>query len=412
MIVFSKHTLDNGLTLLCNTDTGTPFVTVNTLYKVGSRDEDPEKTGFAHLFEHLMFGGSENAPDFDREVQAAGGENNAYTTNDYTNYYITVPAGNIETALWLEADRMAALTLSRKSLDIQKNVVMEEYKQRYLNAPYGDVWLALRPLAYRVHPYRWPTIGISLEHIEKATPEDVRSFFHRFYRPDNAVISISGNIGEKEALEKVKKWFGEIPPGGYRKAPLPVEPEQRDPRRLVLEEKPVPADMLFKTYHMGSRLSDRFYCCDVISDLLSNGQSSRLYLRLVKEKGIFSELNAYVTGDSDPGLFVCSGALSEGVGMETAEKALLEELDRFASEPVGERELRKVVNKINARLKYSEINYQNKANTMALFEFLGASELINGEGEKYGEITAGQLQTAARELFRPENSSTLLYLKK
>ncbi len=412
MIVYSKHILDNGLTLLCHTDTGTPFVSVNTLYKVGSRDEDPGKTGFAHLFEHLMFGGSKNAPDFDREVQAAGGESNAFTTNDFTNYYITVPAGNIETALWLEADRMAALNISGKSLGTQKNVVTEEYKQRYLNAPYGDVWLALRPLAYRVHPYRWPTIGSSLEHIERATLEDVRDFFHRFYRPDNAIISISGNIGEKEALEKVKKWFGAISPGNCRKAPLPVEPEQREARRLVMKEKSVPADMLFKAYHMGDRLSDHFYRCDLISDLLSNGQSSRLYLRLVKEKGIFSNLDAYITGESDPGLFVCSGTLSEGIGMETAEEALLEELGRFVSDPIEERELRKVINKMNAHLKYSEINYQNKANTMAFFEFLGASELINGEGEKYEEITAGQLQATARELFRPENCSTLHYLKK
>lgn len=411
MIHFTRHTLDNGLCVICNTDKSTPFVSVNVLYKVGSRNESEHKTGFAHLFEHLMFGGSVNIEDYDKQVQAAGGDSNAFTTNDYTNYYITIPASNIETALWLESDRMSGLNFSQHSLDVQKNVVIEEFKQRYLNNPYGDTWLKLRPLAYKVHPYRWATIGISPEHIEKATLDDVKDFFHRFYAPDNAIISISGNIQESKALELVKKWFGDIPPSKRNQETIPTEPKQTEERRLILPDNKVPADAIYKVYHMGSRASDNFYTADVISDILSNGQSSRLYLNLIKNSRLFSGIDGYVTGDTDPGLFVFSGKLSEDANIQDAENAIQNEIDQFIQNPITERELQKVINKTEARICFSEINYQSKASNLAFFEFLGDVDLINNECEKYRSVTVEKIKETARQIFDINNCSTLWYLK-
>lgn len=412
MVPFTRTILDNGLTVLCNTDKSTPFVSVNILYKVGSRNETPEKTGFAHLFEHLMFGGSKHIEDYDHHVQLAGGDSNAYTTNDLTNYYITIPAANIETALWLESDRMAGLNFSQHALDVQKQVVTEEFKQRYLNNPYGDLWLKLRPLAYKAHPYRWATIGVSPEHIERARLEDVKDFFHRFYAPDNAIIGISGNIEEKQALELVKKWFGDIPPSNAPKEEIPQEPVQTEERRLVSENNDVPADAIYKVFHMGGRSSENFYACDIISDILSNGQSARLYINLIKKSRLFSGIDAYVSGDADPGLFIFSGKLSEGADIHQAETAIDEEIDRFIRNGVTEREVQKVINKTEARILYGEINYQSKANNLAFFEFLGDVNLINSEATRYESITIDKIRETAASVFRKENSSTLYYLKK
>jgi predicted Zn-dependent peptidase len=412
MIHYTRQVLDNGLTVLCHTDRSTPFVSVNVLYKVGSRNEHPEKTGFAHLFEHLMFGGSRNVEDYDRHVQAAGGDSNAYTTNDLTNYYITIPAANIETALWLESDRMAGLNFSQHALDVQRQVVIEEFKQRYLNIPYGDLWLKLRPLAYREHPYRWATIGVSPEHIERARLEDVEEFFRRYYAPDNAVIAVSGNIGEACALELVKKWFGDIPPGSLERPAVPQEPAQREERRFVVEGNEVPADAIYKVFHMGARASAGFYACDVVSDILSNGQSARLYVNLMKKRRLFSGIDAYVTGDMDPGLFIFSGKLSEGTDIREAEEAIDEEIAKFIRDGVTEREVQKVINKTEARISYGEINYQNKANNLAFFEFLGEVELINSEGARYRAVGPDGIRETALDIFRKENSSTLYYLKK
>lgn len=412
MVNFTRTILDNGLTVICNTDTGTPFVSVNILYKVGSRDEDANKTGFAHLFEHLMFGGSVNIADYDKYVQQAGGENNAFTTNDYTNYYITIPASNIETALWLESDRMLGLDFSQHSLDVQKNVVVEEFKQRYLNAPYGDTWLKLRPLVYQVHPYRWATIGVSPEHIEKATLQDVKDFFRQYYAPDNAIISISGNVTTDKALELVKKWFGGIPASGYTKKTLPPEPVQTEPRRLAVTDNKVPADAIYKVYHMGKRLSGNFYTCDIISDILSNGQSSRLYINLIKNSKLFSGIDAYVSADTDPGLFIISGKLSEGTDIKEAEEAIVREIDKFIDSEITPREVEKVINKTKARISYSEISYQSKANNLAFFEFLGDINLINNECSRYEQVTNATIKETATALFDENNCSTLLYLKK
>ena len=411
MIQFTRTILDNGLTVICNNDKSTPFVSVNILYKVGSRNEQPEKTGFAHLFEHLMFGGSQNIPDYDRHVQPAGGDSNAYTTNDLTNYYITIPAANIETALWLESDRMAALNFSQHALDVQRQVVIEEFKQRYLNNPYGDLWLKLRPLAYKVHPYRWATIGISPEHIERARLEDVEAFFHRYYAPDNAIIAISGNIEENRALELVTKWFGDIPPSRATPLVIPQEPVQTEERRLISEGNAVPADAIYKVFHMGKRDSDNFYACDIISDILSNGQSARLYVNLIKNSRLFSGIDAYITGDMDPGLFIFSGKLSEGTDIRQAEAAIDSEIEKFIRDSITERELQKVINKTEARISYSEINYQNKACNLAFFEFLGDINLINSECSRYNNINIEQIRETAKDIFRRENSSTLYYLK-
>lgn len=412
MIKFTRTILDNGLTVICNTDNSTPFVSVNILYKVGSRNETEDKTGFAHLFEHLMFSGSLNIDDYDRHVQLAGGDSNAFTTNDYTNYYITIPASNLETALWLESDRMLSLNFSQHALDIQKNVVIEEFKQRYLNNPYGDLWLKLRPLAYKVHPYKWATIGISPEHIERAALEDVKSFFHRFYAPDNAILSISGNIKETQALELVKKWFGDIPPAHIQSSHIPSEPQQTEARRLTLPDNNVPANAIYKVFHMGRRESDNFYACDIISDILSNGQSSRLFINLIKNSQLFSGIDAYVTGDSDPGLFVFSGKLLDNISTDEAEQAIQNEIEHFICDRITDREVEKVIHKTEARICYGEINYQSKANNLAFFEFLGDIDLINTEVSRYSSITTEKIKETARTVFDPSNCSTLLYLKK
>ncbi|MGL5684157.1 MAG: M16 family metallopeptidase [Marinifilaceae bacterium] len=412
MIKYTRNVLDNGLTVICNHDLGTPFVSVNVLYKVGARNEQEHRTGFAHLFEHLMFGGSLNIPDYDMHVQLAGGDSNAYTTNDYTNYYITIPAHNIETALWLESDRMLSLNFSQQALDVQKQVVIEEYKQRYLNNPYGDIWLKLRPLAYKTHPYKWATIGKSIEDIETATLNDVETFFHNFYAPNNAIVSISGNIEPQKALELVNKWFGDIPPTTFVKPQILAEPQQTEARQLIVPDNNVPADAIYKAFHMGARDTENFYACDIISDILSNGQSSRLYVNLVKNSNLFSGLDAYVTGDMDPGLFIFSGKLLDGVSVADAEQAINQEIERFIENPITQREIEKVINKTEARICYSEINYQGKATNLAFFEFLGNLELINSEAQSYRNITLPKLKEHARQLFNPNNCSTLHYLKR
>ena len=306
MIKYKKHILKNGLRVILHKDESTPVACVNILYDVGARDENENKTGFAHLFEHLMFGGSVNIPDYDKPLQQVGGTSNAFTSNDITNYYETLPLENLETALWLESDRMLSLAFTPKSLEVQRNVVIEEFKQRYLNQPYGDVWLLLRPLAYKNHPYLWPTIGKEISHIENAAMEDVKAFFKKHYCPLNAILCIAGNMEEEKALKLAEKWFSDIPSGDPYIRNLPKEPVQNEPRELRVE-RDVPADAIYKVWHMCSRTSPKYYATDLISDILSRGKSSRLYQILVKEKRMFTEANAFVMGDLDEGLFVFSG---------------------------------------------------------------------------------------------------------
>jgi len=411
MIEFKKFQLNNGLKIIVHEDRSTPLAVVNILYDVGARDEHPDKTGFAHLFEHLMFGGSVNIPVYDRPLEEVGGENNAFTTNDLTDYYLTVPSSNIETAFWLESDRMLGLAFSEKSLDVQRNVVIEEFRQNYLNQPYGDVWLLLKPLAYKVHPYRWATIGKDIAHIENAQMADVRQFFKKYYCPNNAIMVVAGNIGLEEVKHLAEKWFGPIKPGKKPQRDLPVEPLQKKARTLTIK-RDVPLDALYKTYHTCARGDKEFHAVDLLSDILSNGNSSRLYRELVKNKKLFSDINAYVTGDVDRGLFVISGKLVKGIKMEDAEAGIEEELSKIKEEVVEETELSKVKNKVESTLLFSEMSILNKAMNLAASELLGDAGLINTEADKYLSVTAEQIKEQANQIFSNTNSSTLYYLSK
>lgn len=408
MIAFNRFTLENGLRVIVHEDMTTPMAVLNILYDVGARDEETGRTGFAHLFEHLMFGGSVNIPSYDEPLQRVGGENNAFTSNDITNYYITLPTLNIETAFWLESDRMLNLAFSEKSLETQRNVVMEEFKQRYLNQPYGDVWLKLRPLAYKVHPYQWATIGQDLAQIESAQMDDVKAFFKKHYHPSNAILVVAGNIRTEEVKALADKWFGPIEAGEKVVRQLPKEPEQTEARSLHVEGK-VPLNALYLAFKMPERLSESYQTIDLLSDILSQGQSSRLYLRLLKEKQFFSEINAYLTGSIDEGLFVIEGKLSEDISFEQAEAAIWEELEKLIAVPVAEQELTKVKNKSEAIMAFSEMNLLDKAMNLAYFELLGDADALNTEMDRYRSITSSQLQSAAAQLFKKEKSSTLYY---
>lgn len=408
MLQINRHILSNGLRLVHSQDASTQMVALNVLYNVGARDENPEHTGFAHLFEHLMFGGSVNIPDYDAPLQLAGGENNAWTNNDITNYYLTVPRQNVETGFWLESDRMLSLDFSERSLEVQRGVVMEEFKQRCLNQPYGDVGHLLRPLAYRVHPYQWPTIGKELSHIANATLEEVKDFFFRFYAPNNAVLAVTGNISFEEAVSLTEKWFGSIPRREVPLRQLPKEPVQTGERRQVVERN-VPLDSLFMAYHMCDRLNADYYAFDILSDILSNGRSSRLSQHLVQEKQLFSSIDAYISGTIDAGLFHISGKPAAGVSLEEAEAAVREELNELQTALVQEHELEKVKNKFESTQIFGNINYLNVATNLAWFELNGQAEDMEKEVERYRAVTADRLKAVAQTAFREENGVVLYY---
>ncbi len=410
MIGFEKKVLGNGLRVLVHHDPTTPLAAVNILYDVGSKDEDPERTGFAHLFEHLMFGGSRHIPSFDTPLKQVGGENNAFTNTDITNYYITLPAVNLDTALWLESDRMLELDFSERNLSVQRQVVTEEFKQRYLNQPYGDAILLLRPLAYRIHPYRWATIGKEIRHITEAGLDEVKDFFYSHYAPNNAILVISGNVPPKLGFERAEHWFGEIPARDIRPRRLPAEPPQEGQRELQVE-RPVPFDALYLSYHMPGRTHESYHTCDLLSDILAGGKSSRFYRRLVVEKRLFSEINAYISGEIEPGLFMINGKLVEGVEPQTGEAAILGELESLVREGPSPRELEKVRNKAEANLLYAETDILSRAMNLALFELLGDASLINSEVERYREVNPAGMRAVAAELFRAGNRSLLRYLK-
>lgn len=411
MINFKRFKLDNGLTVLVHEDHNTAMAVVNILYKVGARDESPDQTGFAHLFEHLMFGGSVNIPSYDAPLQLVGGENNAFTSNDITNYYLTLPANNLETAFWLESDRMLSLAFSAKSLDVQRQVVIEEFKQRYLNQPYGDVWLKLRPLAYKEHPYRWATIGKEISHIEEAQMADVKEFFHKYYCPNNAVMVVAGDVNFADVKLLAQKWFGPIAAGATFERSLPVEPVQQEARREVLESD-VPVDSIYIAFHGPDRLAAEYQTMDLISDILSRGTSSRLYRALVKEKPLFSEVNAYVMGSIDPNLFIVEGKPSKDVSLDEAEAALWLQLERIKEDLVGDEELQKVKNKIESTLLFSELSILDKAMNLAYYEALSTADDYNLEVEKYLKVSAAEIQVVSRMLFNKDNSSTLIYKSK
>ncbi|NTD99170.1 insulinase family protein [Agrobacterium tumefaciens] len=409
MVDFNRFTLANGLKVLVHEDPTTPMAVLNILYDVGARDEDPEKTGFAHLFEHLMFGGSVNIPNYDEPLQRVGGENNAFTSNDITNYYITLPSENIETAFWLESDRMLSLAFSEKSLDTQRNVVSEEFKQRYLNQPYGDVWLKLRPLAYKKHAYRWATIGKELSHIENATMDDVKAFFKKHYTPQNAILVVGGNVKTADVKKMAEKWFEPISAGDKYVRNLIQEDIQTESRSETVKAN-VPLNAIYMAFKMPGRLNSDYYAFDLLSDILSRGQSSRLYNSLLKEQKLFSDINAYISSSLDAGLFIVEGKLVEGVTIETAEKAIWEELDKLKAEVVTDNELTKVKNKVESVLVFSEMSLLDKAMNLAYYELLGDAELLNQEAGEFLKVTAEDIKRISNETFGREKSSTLYYL--
>ena len=411
MIEYRQTRLANGLTVIANRDGASRMAAVNILYKVGARNEDPRRTGFAHLFEHLMFRGTREVPDFDTPVQMACGENNAFTNNDYTDFYITLPVANIETALWLESDRMTGLDLSAEACEVEKRVVIEEFRQRYLNQPYGDMNMLLRALAYERHPYRWATIGLTPDHIEAATLDEVRDFYRRFYHPSNAILSVSADIDPDEVFALAEKWFAPIADSGCAATPIPPEPEQRAARRRVVE-RDVPATAITVAYHMGDRLSRDFHAGDMASDLLAGGDSARLYEHLVKGEKLFSGVNAYITGDVDCGLFVFTGQLLPSTTEERAEEALRREAEELMRGAISDYEMEKVKNKFEANTLFGELNVMNKAMNLGYYAMLGDAALVNREVDIYRSLTADDVADFSRRTFRAENSSTIIYRAK
>jgi zinc protease len=411
VVNFERFTLDNGLRVLVHQDTSTPMAVVNIMYNVGARDENPGKTGFAHLFEHLMFGGSVNIPVYDEPLQRAGGENNAYTTNDLTNYYLQLPAENLETAFWLESDRMLSLAFTKKSLEVQRKVVMEEFKEHYLNKPYGDVWIKMRELAYQVHPYRWMTIGKELSHIENATLEDVKSFFFKHYRPVNAILVVAGNVTTERVQELAEKWFGPIESGAFYDRQVPQEPVQSAPRKLEVHAD-VPLDAFYKCWHIYPRFDPRYYVADLITEVMGGGGSSRLYQALVKEQQLFSNIECYHTGTVDAGLIAIEGKLVKGVKMEDAERAVEAELEKLRSHKITDAELEKVKNKTESLMAFEDMTVMNRANSLAFYELMGDANLMNTELDRYHQVTAADILNESNNIFKETNSNTIWYLSK
>ncbi len=408
MIQFNRFTLDNGLRVIVHEDASTPMAVVNIMYDVGARDEDPSRTGFAHLFEHLMFGGSINIADFETPLNMAGGENNAYTSNDLTDYYIQLPAENLETALWLESDRMMSLAFSEKSLDVQRKVVIEEFKEHYINKPYGDAWFRLREMAYKEHPYQWMTIGKDPSHIENAALDDVQRFFFKHYTPANAILVVAGNVKTGQVRSLVEKWFGDVPPGKKYSRKLVQEPVQQAPRYLDVKAN-VPLDALYKCWHIDSRLEHGYYVADLITELLGGGSSSRLFQKLVKEKQLFSNIECYQFGAIEKGLLAVEGKLVKGVQMKDAEKAVKEELDKLRNEKIEAKELTKVMNKTESAIAFEDMSVMTRANNLAFYELLGDADLFNSDREKYFSVTAEDIQQYSCSIFDENNSSTLYY---
>lgn len=408
MIQFQSFTLENGLQVIVHRDTSIATAALNILYDVGSKDESPEKTGFAHLFEHLMFGGSKHIPNYDKPLQQVGGSNNAFTSPDITNYYITLPAENLETAFWLESDRMLSLSFDPQVLETQRKVVIEEFKQRYLNQPYGDLWLKLRPLAYKKHPYQWPTIGKDISHIEQATMNDVKGFFNKYYTPSNAIMVVAGNVSFEQVKRLADKWFAPIPSPPKPPRSLPSEPVQQEARKLEVSAK-VPLDTIYKAYQMCEKTSPLYHSTDLISDVLGRGKSSRLYQSLLREQNLFSSISSFITGSIDKGLLLISGKLNEGISFEQADQAIQEQVDRLKLDGVSEEEMQKIKNQSEATLIFSEVEILNRAINLAYATLLGDTNLINHETEKIQAVTAEQIKERSNEILTLENCSTLYY---
>jgi len=408
MIAYQQHFLDNGLEIIIHEDHTSQVAVTNLLYKVGSRDESPDKTGFAHLFEHLMFGGSLNVESFDNELQKVGGENNAFTSPDFTNYYISLPSNNLETAFWLESDRMNSLSFKADVLETQRNVVIEEFKQRYLNQPYGDYWLLMRPLAYKKHSYRWPTIGKSVEHIEKFTLQDVKDFFYTHYTPDNAILSVAGDVNPDEIIRLAEKYFGPIESAKHSVNGIPEEPIQQSPREDEVKRE-VPYEAIYKCFHMPARTDPRYYPVDILSDVLGRGRSSLLYENLVKKDHIFHDIQCFQTGSVDPGLLVISGKLNHGVSLEKANQAIESITEQIKSGEISERVLEKVKNQVIAHKAFSDIELLNRALNLAFCSFVGNIDNVNQELEIFDKVTLSDVINQASSILDINNSSTLFY---
>lgn len=408
MISFSQFTLENGLQVIVHEDPTVHIAVMNILYNVGSRDEHPDKTGFAHLFEHLMFGGSINVPSYDEPLQLVGGENNAFTNTDITNYYLTVPAANLETGFWLESDRMLSLSFDPQVLEIQRKVVIEEFKQRYLNQPYGDVWLKLRPLAYKMHPYQWATIGKEISHIENAALQDVKDFFFTHYLPNNAILVVAGKVTLAQVRQLAEKWFGPIPIGKRHDRQLPQEPAQKSKRTMSVKAK-VPAHALYKSYHMAGRFERDYYTTDLLSDILSRGHSSRLYNKLVKEQELFTSISSFTMGTIDPGMLVISGRVKEGIGLSDAEAAVDQVIREIMTTGPREQELAKVKNQASTSLEFEKVEVINRAMNLAFAALSGDINLINNESKNIESVTREDIIRVANEVFQESNSSVLYY---
>lgn len=411
MIEYNRFILNNGLRVLVHEDASTPLAILNVMYDVGAKDENSDKTGFAHLFEHLMFGGSINIPDYDEPLQKAGGENNAYTTNDLTNYYCSLPAQNIETAFWLESDRMLSLAFSKKSLEVQRKVVCEEFKEHYINKPYGDAWHKMRELAYTTHPYQWMTIGKELSHVKQAQLQDVKQFFFKHYTPANAVLAVAGNIKTDEVKRLAEKWFNNIPSGEKYIRQLPQEPKQTEARCLEVTSN-VPLDAFYKTWHMPHRLHKGYYACDLITDILGGGASSRLYQSLVKEQQIFSNIDCYHFGSTEAGLISVEGKLVKGIKMSDAERAVEQLLSTIKNNQISEAELQKVKNKTESILAFEDMTVNSRANSLAYYELLGNADLMNEELSRYQAVNVQDIQQYCIQIFDNNNSNTLYYYSK
>ena len=410
MIEYQRYVLDNGLRLIVHEDQTTPMAAISVQYDVGSRDESPERTGFAHLFEHLMFGGTPAAPNYDDPLQLAGGENNAFTNSDLTNFYVSLPAENLDTALWLEADRMANLTIDEHTLDVQRKVVVEEFKETCLNQPYGDAWHHLSDLAYTRHPYRWPTIGLRPEHISEATVEEVKEFYERWYHAGNAIVVVAGAVQADAVYRKVSEYFGGLTSKRGAQRDLPREPEQASPRLKNIQAD-VAVEALYLTYAMPDRTHPDFFAVDLLTDLLAEGPSSRLYRRLLKERELATTIDAYVTGTHDDGLIVLEAKPREEVSLEALRAAILEEVELLRDEPVAAIELEKVRNKLEASMLFSELSVVNKAINLAYYEGIGDLELINTETEIYSRVGVDDIQRVAKKYLAPERCNTLFYRK-
>ena len=407
MIEIVEHKLPNGLKVVFNRNRSSQLAVVNMAYTVGARNEQPGKTGLAHFLEHLMFTGTFDVPSFDELLQSAGGESNAWTNNDLTNFYDVLPVNNLEVAIALEADRMCGLRLDDKSFESQKSVVVEEFKQRCLNVPYGNQEHLLRDLAYKVHPYRWPTIGQTVDDVQGITKDDVKYYYNNYYVPSGAVLSIVADADADEVLSMVERQFGDIEKTGTDKRPYSPEPEQQESRRLVTRQN-VPYRRIVRAYHMGDRLCADYAECDILSDVLSNGRSSRLYRNVLAKGDLVSAIDASITANHDAGILKIQASLLPGVDFDKVEAAIDSEIEQMLDDVTID-EIKKCINKYESNALFSNLTIEERASNMAQCCILGDVNMINTEIDKYQAVTCRSFVESAQKLLRTSNCSTLYY---